>query len=359
MLKQNTASGSHNHSERAQNISRIAEVDALRGIAALGVVWFHFTSHFEDVFGAHKSSILFEFPFGRQCVDLFFMISGFVILMTAERCAKSTDFLVARFARLYPAYWCAVAFAFSFCYFTDVLLNKTNSRLHALVNLSMVQKLVDVPHVSGVFWSLYVELSFYVLVAVLICLSRLELLRWVLLALAVVYAMFVKTSFGFPQYGDVVSRFFPIVEFAHYFCFGVWVYLIREKWDWRFVPVVSCLWLCALLQNQAISALVNGVVFTLAVFGRLPWLPNRLFLFLGTISYSLYLVHDNFGYVLIIFAEKWGVDSNVAVLVATVASVCVASALCFYVERPANRLIRGLWAKSKSSKTPTPSSPLS
>ena len=86
------------------NQTRLQPLDALRGIAALGVVLFHFTlgrNGYENIF-----------RFGTTGVDLFFMISGFVIFMSLEKADGLRTFLINRFSRLYPAYWMGVVFSF-------------------------------------------------------------------------------------------------------------------------------------------------------------------------------------------------------------------------------------------------------
>lgn len=90
---------------------RLTEIDSLRGIAALWVVTFHFSfgvHHFWMT--AYPSRPVQISPFsgnleGLLGVDLFFMISGFVIFMTLERTTSVLDFVVSRFSRLFPAYW--------------------------------------------------------------------------------------------------------------------------------------------------------------------------------------------------------------------------------------------------------------
>jgi len=86
---------------------RLAQLDALRGVAALLVVGFHYTTRFDQLYG-HAGEPLLSLPWGHYGVNLFFMISGFVIFMTLERTQRATDFVVSRFSRLYPAYWGAL-----------------------------------------------------------------------------------------------------------------------------------------------------------------------------------------------------------------------------------------------------------
>ena len=87
------------------------ELDALRGIAAFSVVLFHYTARYDSIYG-HSNRLLFKFNYGHLGVNLFFIISGFVIFMTLDRTKSVIDFVVARFSRLYPAYWTALALTF-------------------------------------------------------------------------------------------------------------------------------------------------------------------------------------------------------------------------------------------------------
>ena len=80
------------------------ELDALRGMAAMAVVVFHYTTR------ARNNGVqLFDFEIGHYGVQLFFCVSGFVIYWTLERSKTLMDFAVSRFSRLYPAYWAAIA----------------------------------------------------------------------------------------------------------------------------------------------------------------------------------------------------------------------------------------------------------
>src|SRR4030095_2287642 len=89
---------------------RIGELDALRGLAALAVMIFHYTGHYGKNVG-HVDRPLLELALGNYGVQLFFMISGFVIFMTIEKTRTAMDFVVTRFSRLYPAYWASLLIA--------------------------------------------------------------------------------------------------------------------------------------------------------------------------------------------------------------------------------------------------------
>lgn len=332
-----------------QSRVRVREIDALRGLAALAVMAYHYTASFLIT---HSGPLLTEFRYGSQCVWLFFAISGFVILMTAERTERVVDFAVGRFGRLYPAYWVAVIFSFLLIRYSGGLtIGRSNSRLHALANLTMFQELFGIPDVDGSFWSLWVELTFYLLVGCLIAGRQLQRLGWILLALVLVQAIIVLSeSIRSLPMAAAAIRFFPVLKFSEYFCLGVWSYKLSRRWDWHFIPVFLCLLGCAAAKQQFIAFLIISGLFLGAAHGRMPWLANRVFLYLGTISYSLYLLHQNLGQVVIRWLEMRGVNPNVAVIAAMAVSIGAATAVWFLVERPANDAIRSWWKRRKPAE---------
>ena len=142
--------------------TRISEIDLLRFFAALAVVFFHYSFRGFSADGLSKVSYPLLAPiskYGYLGVELFFMISGFVILMTADTGSIRT-FAVSRFVRLYPAFWicCSLTFAIS------VMLGGGRDYPSAnqyLINMTMFSGFVGVPPIDGVYWSLFVELKFF------------------------------------------------------------------------------------------------------------------------------------------------------------------------------------------------------
>jgi peptidoglycan/LPS O-acetylase OafA/YrhL len=87
---------------------RLPALDSLRAIAALAVLFFHYANGYEHVVGPHARPVP-NVEWGHSGVDLFFVISGFVIAWTLDRSSSLADFALGRFARLYPAYLAGAA----------------------------------------------------------------------------------------------------------------------------------------------------------------------------------------------------------------------------------------------------------
>ena len=116
---------------------RIVGLDVLRGGAAVAVMLHHHGQYY-DVLYPGRTPLSFDLGPGHFGVELFFIISGFVILMTAERAARPIDFAWARFSRLYPAYWTALVVTFAVVN-VFALPGRRASLARAVANLTMFQ----------------------------------------------------------------------------------------------------------------------------------------------------------------------------------------------------------------------------
>ena len=168
---------------------RFYELDLLRFGAAASVVLFHYgfrgyaADHMTDM---PYLSLASTVKYGYLGVDLFFLISGFVILMTA--CAGSArHFVASRVARLYPAFWACCTLTFL------VTLIAGGGRFSASLNqyaanMTMFSGFFGVPSIDGAYWSLFVEMRFYLLVFVVLLLGQMARIRallglWLVLVL--------------------------------------------------------------------------------------------------------------------------------------------------------------------------------
>ncbi|SEL62469.1 Peptidoglycan/LPS O-acetylase OafA/YrhL, contains acyltransferase and SGNH-hydrolase domains [Roseateles sp. YR242] len=333
---------------------RLAQLDALRGIAALLVVFFHYTTRFDQLYG-HASPPLVSLPWGHYGVNLFFMISGFVIFMTLERTRRPLDFVKSRFSRLYPAYWGAVLLTFALTHALG-LPGKTVGWQTLLVNLSMLQEFVGVAHVDGVYWTLSVELLFYAWALLSYRAGGGARLRQVLLAFLAIRLVYAAAAgFWSVDLPWLLQRWL-LLPFIAWFALGVAVYRLSRPGDTRTVPDR---WLAA--AALAVLALVDGwPIGLLAVFffivlmgaarGRWTWLEHRLWLWLGAISYTLYLVHENIGWALLLRLEAMGLPSTLAIVLTFVAVLGLAHALTRWVEQPGMRWIRARYQQHTPRK---------
>jgi peptidoglycan/LPS O-acetylase OafA/YrhL len=315
---------------------RFRELDVLRGLAALTVVFFHYSRHGTRYFTGYP----FDFWAGEYGVHLFFVISGFVIYYTIERSRTVGDFLFSRFSRLYPAYWAALLLLLIWA-----LLDATRQVWWAgyLVNFTMLQKFIGYPDIDIVYWTLAVELVFYAVMTVVFLCGQMQ--RVVVVSVLWLGAGLVWGSlYHFVSDERSFGATFLILPYAPYFVAGMMFYLLYSRgMDYLRVAVIVLAMAVAWLIHGTSVALITLTIFTLfaaAVLGWLRWLVNPVTLWLGAISYPLYLVHRLPGYAFLDWMNGHHASHWLTFILAVCGSLVVAHLLSISVERPAMRLLR-------------------
>ena len=299
---------------------RVHEIDLLRFTAAMAVLFYHyaFRGYAADGLSAMPLPLLAPVAkYGYLGVELFFMISGFVILMSV-RGGSLRAFVISRCVRLYPAFWacCSLTFVLlQLCGATQLQL----SGWQFLANLTMLSGFAGVPLVDGAYWSLLVEMRFYALVALLLWLGQLPRAQWWLGCWLVVVVLD-------EWLGQGRLRSLLIVDYAAYFVAGAVCYLIWERGasPARLGLLLAC-WGLALFQSLRALApfeqhyatamnrpVVAGLItlfflaLLLVALRRTGMLGRRSWTLAGALTYPVYLLHQNIGYALFNLAyPRW------------------------------------------------------
>jgi peptidoglycan/LPS O-acetylase OafA/YrhL len=344
------------HVARSADGTRLVGLDGLRFAAAAGIMLYHFTARWSQVWGRPPEEV---FPwFGRVISyavlgpEQFFVISGFVILLTAW--GRDVPHVVAsRVARLFPAYWAAVLLT-SFLLLVLWRDGKRISLGEAAVNLTMLQSLFGVRHVDGVYWTLWVELRFYLLIVLLVVvgLTRGRLLlvcaAWPPLAILTERA-------GLEPFATAL-----LGGYAPLFAGGMVLYLIYREGHgplpWSVVALNIVLAVhesaprafASLVRNTGFEPStpllglgVVGCFVTVAVLTLTPlraW-GARWLVVVASLTYPLYLVHEFWGWWVIKLAHA-SLGAWPTVVMATVVVLAMATAIHYGIERPIGPLLR-------------------
>ena len=240
--------------------SRLSELDAFRGIAAMSVLLAHYTTVYQTIYGNHE--VLIYFQHGGLGINLFFMISGFVIYLSLGKAKTSLDFIVGRFSRLYPTYWIAIGLTFTIVALFG-LPGQAVSLRNALINLTMIEPWFSVPYVDGVYWTLAVELAFYAIMLILYMnnlLKKIEVLAvgW----LAIIYSTrilcyFLNVKLPFMLMAAI------LFWWGQFFIAGIMFYKIKNKQSsyYHHVIIVVC-FLFSITSMVTIGELIiNSIYF--------------------------------------------------------------------------------------------------
>lgn len=319
--------------------NRLEAVDVLRGIAALSVVIFHYSGHSQKFF----VDFPFSFEYGKYGVQLFFVISGFFIYSTLEKCDSATEFLLLRCSRLYPAYWATLITLIG----VDAYQGQTSIWYGGyMVNATMLQSFIGFPDIDIVFWSLAVEMTFYLLMALLLATGAIRTPFVVSLIWLIVANFWPSIQQSELMKSHVVQSVSSILTHGPFFIGGMMFYSIKKSEGRLLVKPLGIIILCIVTAYTttgptiAIVALVSFTLMGLTLLGKLQWLVNPGTLWLGAISYSLYLVHRNLGYAALFKLNELGVNSSVAFALVCISALTLASAFTYWIEQPSLRYFR-------------------
>lgn len=335
---------------------KLDSVQVLRALAAVAVV-----THHIRLFGN-----------GAWGVDLFFVISGFIMCFVTEH--SGAHFFTKRVIRVVPLYWAGTLGIFCLALVLPGFLRETHPGL-----VQLLKSLLFIPYRTGenVFpimflgWTLNYEMFFYLLFALSMAIShayRAVICSAMLAALALIG--------WWVEFDWVVAEFFTesiVLEFA----FGMFAYSVFARTaQWRAragngvrtVMVIAGLALIACMplmtaQSEALGRpLAWGLLalgaFLLVVHGlahrRLP----RIAVLVGDASYSLYLFHP---YVLNVFNRVFHPDydspspGSYALALLAVALCCTVAILLYrWLELPLTKGLRGVFLARRAAPRPSP-----
>lgn len=346
----------------ASSPSRLASLDALRGLAALAVVLFHYLPYYDKLFGhgfALPEAATTTLLFGRYGVHLFFILSGFVIFMTLERTSSAGWFGLARAVRLLPALWTAIVLTFLSVHWLGPESRAVSLDV-AILNTTLLHEYLGKAHVDGAYWSLVVEVTFYSWMALLFFgLRRWQQLRIALAAWVIVSYAGVLWWKQIPPALEFFVKDLLFVKYAPLFVAGMLIYRRHRygggsSFDTALLAMSIGHGLVAYKLPYSLFVLACFAVFGLAVAGRLNWLANRPMLWLGSLSYSLYLVHQNIGYGVIGWSYEAGLPGWLGVTLALMTALSLASVIHYAVEKPTLAKFRAWRRRAEASSAPVP-----
>jgi peptidoglycan/LPS O-acetylase OafA/YrhL len=327
---------------------RMTHIDAMRGIASLAVAWFHFTNG-NGAF-LRRGFIKDSGAYGWAGVEMFFVISGFIIPYTLFRARYSIErfprFLGKRVLRLDPPYVVAIAVIVGLGFASALAPGFRGSPFtvswrQVALHLCYVNAFVGEPWLNPVFWTLAIEFQYYLLIGMLFPLlaspkPRVRGLTLVLLATA--------------AFLPISDRF--IVPYLPIFLLGVCAFYYRtDMLTARGLSLVTIALAAVVLDRLGVvAAIVSVMSMVLLLFDRVRY--PRVLIGAGAVSYSLYLLHVPIGGRVINLSLRLHnspVVKGGALAAAMSLSVAAAYVLYVGIEKPALRLSSRISLKERHS----------
>ena len=336
---------------------RLSFLDLLRFLSAFSVMLFHYTfCGFERFTNFRHEEIGNIFKYGYLGVNSFFILSGFLIALSAQN-KTAWEFVTARISRLFPAYWAACIIIYvAVSLWGNVALQVSEKTF--FLNLTMIPTLFKAKFMSSVFWTLLEEIRFYFMATMVLFFfgyKRFEnfIFIWTLICVA--------NYFFRNHYIEYFFRTF----WGPYFILGALYYMAyKSGWNWQRALAAGCMLFLALAYsysringiaenyNTVFNPLIDGaiiaginIIFILFSLGYFKMNTPKTYL-LGCLTYAFYLVHEPLGY--IIFNNFDIKNPTLELLLAIGVSVTVSLLIYYIAEKPGGRFLKKILNKKKS-----------
>lgn len=286
-------------------------IELWRGISIALVVAYHYTNRVPHEYMNSQNPPSIEFYTGKIGVYIFFVISGLLIAKSIAASKSVAEFYSKRLTRIWPLFIVACVVIFGFLQFLappivpdgpKKFFEEPRTIIDLFANFFFLSDL-GFNWIDGVFWSILVELKFYLFVglaAFFIGPRYITAFSWAAVAISMLdFTVFLMT--GEPD-GGIINKIIHGVLIGQYLPFFAIGMLMFKK---DYGPVFIANLFCASLQ----FVLVTGSNPDLNVLGTIKFvllmgaifaadsllLSGRIFLFLGKYSYSIYLFHQMIG----------------------------------------------------------------
>lgn len=347
--------------------NRFEFIDGLRGIAALSVVFFHLNLAIHNHGDAFPYYLAQLFSLGYLGIQIFFVLSGFVIAYSLRDAHMDLSFLtrffVRRSFRLDPPYWVIVGLTLLLAGIASLTFKSgvefPFDALQIFYNLIYLPDLMQEPLIVPVAWTLCIEFQFYLTFALLILMVQgtemklaYSLLMWTGLSL---FSILQNTPWG-------ILPLNPVTFIPHWYsfflgCATCWAMLgkIDKKFLWSNYLIIA---ICSFWTPTPHALVSVGTALLIYMVFQMGWLNSLLqewfFQYTGRISYSLYLIHWPVGMKLIdigykIAGAKMDHPFSIGLMFAGSLFLTILAADLFYriVERPSHNFSRSFYTKKK------------
>ena len=320
-----------------QTNNKIMDIEALRGIALLLVLLFHFFSRFHSLFMSKATTFKFGFlfhDFGSLGVAIFLLVSGY--FMISKQNNSQINYIIKRLIRLWPAYFLSICICFLVKYIW-VLPGRIVSFKEFLLNIFFVNGFMGVHYVDGAHWYLTVLVSAILIFSFIQKLSykHRQYIYWGCLTILLTLFFFHISN----SYVRLMRNNLPII------IMGACLADINR----RNIKLASITFIVALLScfvfkhysyNYLIILLIVVLLFLLAIKQNCFIFKSKILIWLGTISYPIYLIHQDMGYELMYNLMKYFGEYKVWMSFAAICLGILLGVIIYFIDKKTQRKIR-------------------
>lgn len=357
---------------------RIAILDSFRFFAILSVILFHYYSCWLpsknrlNIYPYGESYNFFSY--GYLGVEFFFIISGFVIAYTLYNTNKFLLFWKKRLIRLLPSMFLCSIITYLVCLLIDKinLFPESKKSINIIYSLTLINPdilnqlfrflKINGSYICYSYWSLWPEIQFYVIASLTYFIRPVNFVRnfsivgfiiylinWIFLNYQGSNILHLHINMILVNNYNIYFRdLFNIPAFILWFLLGVFYYrLYIGISNYKIIPFIIMAFLLQLYScvqwNVRYFFIIMNLAFILFIYcpKYLSFLNNKLMTSIGIASYTLYLIHENIGVLLISkYAGKLGFFSFIFPIILIVVFIFFSILSYYYFEKPVSKKLR-------------------
>lgn len=294
----------------AQNTQKIGAINTLRFVAAAFVVLYHyvFSFYYREIPYVDLPALRPLFQYGYLGVDLFFIISGFVISLSAEG-RGAYGFFKSRIGRLYPIFWVSAIITTLFLLVGGHLIYSEVSLSRFLASMTMIPSFFSADPLDGTYWTLAIEMKFYFVILLLLIFKKfkdIEVMAIILSVLTLIFPAVVDSEIVW------IPNFIAGVIFFKIYKSGLT--------NWRIFALCNTLLASLIFSLRRVPYLSEGygvpfnpttitmyflcfyLLFLMISLNILKIANTKYINILGLLTYPVYLLHHQIGKILFTYA---------------------------------------------------------
>lgn len=352
-----------NYPPRIAKSSRYITIDIIRGLSAIFIVLYHYTCRFIETTEMNVSFNEDNWPFrlswGYGAISTFFILSGFLTSKlyfsnsNEKRFKISLKYLVNRFFRLYPTFWVCVTLTTMclICSQSDLAINLKDF----ILNFTMIPKVFNVSYIDGAYWTMQMEFFFSLILGGSLLIRQIKTRTYVLYIW--ISACIIYNALGI-VYGGLIWKLFRLIfmpSFASCFIAGLALFHMLQDFSTN-KKFIGLLILTVVNQIISSSGLVNDMFFILTIIllsaykqlDKVLVSSNpliKILIFLASISYPLYLIHQMVGFTILRWLLNLGITSEILIIVPIAISIAIAFLIHRFVELPSSDYGKNVFRK--------------
>lgn len=298
-------------------------VEVLRGVLMIWIVLFHYTTRFNELFNCRPSS--YEFEWGGQVgVTFFFILSGYffyagLLKMQNQSLFGITKFCVNKYWRLYPAYLISIIIIFLVYQFT-YLPGRECSIKDFIINSVFIYH-PGVSYVDSAHWFLATLIKIQIISSFFLAFKSSIRSYLILLFELAVICLLVCSSVFTPSFFTKIESVFSLDCFLK-FLMGYNIYEIlssnsssRVRYIHIFIALLAIGYYCYTI-NMVLVVIYSVLLFLVLQNKYIPFLNcSKPFVIIGKYSFVWYLIHQNLGFIILNQMNKWGINSELGILI--------------------------------------------